>query len=218
MNTIPWGATGQAIVLRELLEAGGDEIVALFDDNPRVRSPFEDVPLYYGLSGFEAWLRDRGRREVQGFAAIGGERGADRLEVCALLSSHGVRLGRAVHRSAFVAGDASLGEGVQIMAHATICARAIIGDAALVNTSASVDHECIIERAVHLGPGAVLAGCVLVEECAFIGAGAVVLPRLRIGAGSIVGAGAVVTKDVPPSVTVSGNPARLHRHIDMEAR
>ena len=43
---------------------------------------------------------------------------------------------------------------------------------------------------------------------ASLGAGAVILPGLTIGAGAMVGAGAVVTRDVPPGVTVVGNPAR----------
>lgn len=42
----------------------------------------------------------------------------------------------------------------------------------------------------------------------WIGAGAIVLPGLTIGDGAVIGAGSVVTHDVPPGVTVMGNPAR----------
>jgi acetyltransferase-like isoleucine patch superfamily enzyme len=49
----------------------------------------------------------------------------------------------------------------------------------------------------------------VVERGATIGSGATVLGGLRIGAGAMVGAGAVVTRDVPPGVTVVGNPARV---------
>ena len=50
----------------------------------------------------------------------------------------------------------------------------------------------------------------------FIGAGAVLKHGthdrpLVIGAGSVVGCGSVVTKDVPPGVTVVGNPAAAMR-------
>jgi len=48
-----------------------------------------------------------------------------------------------------------------------------------------------------------------IETGASIGAGAVLLPGVRVGAGAIVGAGAVVTKDVPSTATVMGNPARV---------
>lgn len=45
----------------------------------------------------------------------------------------------------------------------------------------------------------------------WIGGGAIVLPGVSIGDGAVVGAGSVVTRDVPPGVTVMGNPARAAR-------
>ncbi len=52
---------------------------------------------------------------------------------------------------------------------------------------------------------------VTVEDDVWIGAGCIILPGVTIGKGSVVGAGSVVTKDVPPGVTVAGNPARIIR-------
>ena len=48
----------------------------------------------------------------------------------------------------------------------------------------------------------------VVERGATIGSGATILGGVRIGAAAMIGAGAVVTRDVPPGVTVAGNPAR----------
>ncbi|ALA67629.1 sugar O-acetyltransferase [Corynebacterium lactis] len=48
----------------------------------------------------------------------------------------------------------------------------------------------------------------------WIGGGAIILGGVRIGANSVVAAGAVVTKDVPESVVVAGNPAKIIRLID----
>lgn len=42
----------------------------------------------------------------------------------------------------------------------------------------------------------------------WIGGGAIILPGVSIGDDAIVGAGSIVTRDVPPGVTVVGNPAR----------
>ena len=50
----------------------------------------------------------------------------------------------------------------------------------------------------------------VVERRAALGSGAVILGDLRIGAEATIGAGAVVTRDVPPGMTVVGNPARVH--------
>jgi acetyltransferase-like isoleucine patch superfamily enzyme len=51
----------------------------------------------------------------------------------------------------------------------------------------------------------------LVRRGASIGTGATILGNVEIGERAIVGAGAVVTKNVPPGVTVAGNPARILR-------
>jgi maltose O-acetyltransferase len=42
----------------------------------------------------------------------------------------------------------------------------------------------------------------------WIGAGAIILPGVTVGHDAIIGAGSVVTREVPPGVTVVGNPAR----------
>lgn len=53
----------------------------------------------------------------------------------------------------------------------------------------------------------------IVEEGASIGGNATILPGIRIGKSAMVGAGSVVISDVPDSVVVVGNPARVVKHI-----
>ena len=47
-----------------------------------------------------------------------------------------------------------------------------------------------------------------------IGSSVTILCGLTIGENAIVGAGSVVTKDVPPSAVVAGNPARIIRMLN----
>jgi sugar O-acyltransferase (sialic acid O-acetyltransferase NeuD family) len=203
-----WGATGQAKVLRECMGESGLELVAVFDRQPGLSSPFADVPIHVGRTGFESWLADQASPEEIGFmVAIGGDRGRDRVEIQAYLASFRLTPLIATHRTAFVAASASIGAGSQVLAHASVCVDVVIGDACVINTAAVVDHECQLADGVHIAPGARLAGCVEVGRYATIGVGATVLPRLAIGEGAVVGAGAVVTHDVPASTTVVGNPA-----------
>ena len=54
---------------------------------------------------------------------------------------------------------------------------------------------------------------IVIEENVWIGGRAVVLPGVTIGRNAVVGAGAVVTRDVPPSTIVVGNPAKVKREI-----
>lgn len=204
-----WGATGQAKVLRECLEAT-HKVVALFDNNPQVPSCFSDVPIYYGKTGFEQWFSEHDQpRDLQFLVAIGGDRGEDRLALQSYLQSFGLNPIIAQHRTAFVASNASVGLGSQILAQSAVCVEAVIGLSCIINTGATVDHECILSDGIHIAPGAHLAGCVEIGRCAMIGTGAAVLPRIKIGHHAVVGAGAVVTKDVPPHTTVVGNPARI---------
>jgi maltose O-acetyltransferase len=51
----------------------------------------------------------------------------------------------------------------------------------------------------------------------WIGDGAIILPGVTIGDDAVVGAGSVVTRDVPPSTTFVGNPARRLARLLREA-
>jgi tetrahydrodipicolinate N-acetyltransferase len=52
---------------------------------------------------------------------------------------------------------------------------------------------------------------VSIGDHVWIGTGAIVLPGVTIGDGAVVAAGSVVKSDVPASVVVAGNPARIVR-------
>ena len=181
----------------------------MFDDTEGLASPFTDVPLYRGREGFETWLARASDPSAFGFlVAIGGEHGAARVRIQGFLESKGLRPLTAIHPTAFVAADARLAPGCQVLAHAVVAVECELGQACIINTAASVDHEGRLGNGVHLAPGARLAGCVSVGDFAMIGTGASVLPRVRVGTGVVVGAGAVVLQDVEPWTVVAGNPAR----------
>jgi sugar O-acyltransferase (sialic acid O-acetyltransferase NeuD family) len=202
-----WGASGHAKVLAEFVGGLGYEIVALFDNDAGRDSPLAGVPVLHGREGLNRWRAEHGG-DAAGLVAVGGARGADRLELQALLAASGCKPVAVVHPTAWVAADARIGAGSQVLAQAFVGAGSSVGEACIVNTAASVDHECSLGDGVHVAPGATLTGCITVGDHAFVGAAAVVLPRLRIGADAVVGAGAVVTRDVPAGATVVGNPAR----------
>lgn len=205
-----WGATGQAKVLKECIEYMDLELLALFDNNKELSSPFEGVPLYYGKAGLHQWLEKRDSKDAVGFfAAIGGDKGKDRIEIQEHVLSLGLEPLVAIHPTAFVADSVQIGAGTQIMANSTICVGSVLGRACIINTSAIVDHECRLGDGVHIGPGATLTGCVEVDDYATVYSGAVVLPRIKIGKGATVGAGAIVREDVPEHTVVVGNPGKI---------
>lgn len=208
---VVWGASGHAKVLAEFLEHVGYTLIAVFDNDPKAKNPFPGVPLYIGQEGFHFWRKSAGSEPKDCLVAIGGARGKERLKIQGFLASHGLRPAIAVHSNAFVASNATMGSGCQILARAAVAVEVVMGNACIVNTAASVDHESRLGDGVHIAPGATLAGCVSVGDYSLIGPGAVVLPRVRVGTNVIVGAGAVVTRDVPDNRIVYGNPARVVR-------
>ena len=207
-HVILWGGTGQAKVVRPIIEHYGSKVVAVFDDTPNLPPPFFDVPLYYSREGFHRWIEGRVRREIGFVVAIGNPHGRIRLQYEEFLSQEGLEPVTLAHPTAWIADNAQIEVGSQLLAGTIIAPEARIGRQCIINTRASVDHECILEEGVEIAPGGILCGNVHAEVNAWICAGATVLPRIRIGADAIVGAGAVVIRDVPAGVTVVGVPAK----------
>ena len=203
-----WGATGQSRVLHEALQKSAT-LVALVD-NRKLGETHLGVPLLHGEMELDHWLAQRISNKKLHFAvAVGGARGRDRLMLMDALEHRGLVVHSIIHRTAFVASNAVIGDGAQILAQAAVCSGVQLGRGVIVNTAASVDHDCEIGDGVHVAPGARLAGEIKVGKRAFIGIGAVILPRLTIGDDAIVGAGTVVIRDVPAGTKVVGNPARV---------
>jgi len=116
-----------------------------------------------------------------------------------------------VHDRAYVSSSATLDEGAQVFAHATVQCGARIGENSIINTAASIDHDCTVGRHCHIAPGCTLSGSVEVGEGSHVGTGATIIQGIKIGAHALIGAGAVVIRDVADGETVVGNPARVLR-------
>ena len=58
----------------------------------------------------------------------------------------------------------------------------------------------------------------VISKGASIGSGSTILSNITVGENAIVGAGSVVTKDVPASAIVAGNPAKILRYLTEEKK
>ena len=204
-----YGGTGQAKVIRSIVEQNGARVVAIFDDTENLQPPFEDIPLYRGMAELETWLQGQDPPSIGFCVTIGNPHGRARLRIHERLKAFGLIPITPVHPSAWIEQNAIVGEGCQIHAGAIIGAETTLGRCCIVNTKASADHECNLHDGSELAPGATLCGLVTVETAAWVCAGATVLPRITIGSDAIVGAGALVRRDVQPGVTVAGIPAQI---------
>lgn len=114
--------------------------------------------------------------------------------------------------TAVIGRDVEIGIGSIFCDHSMVTVRARIGRHFHCNIYSYVAHDCVIGDFVTFAPRVCCNGNVHIGDGAYIGTGAVIRQGhperpLTIGAGAVVGMGAVVTKDVPPGMTVVGNPA-----------
>lgn len=114
-----------------------------------------------------------------------------------------------INDRAFIPDGVPVGDGTVILAGVCVSPLAIIGSHVYISHGSLVGHDCEIQDFVSIMPGASISGDTILEEQCLIGANATVIQGVKVGKGAIIGAGAVVTKDVPPGVTVIGNPGRF---------
>ena len=202
------GAGGHAKVLLALVQAAQRHVIGVCD--PQLVA--EDKEYWRGVRvlGRDEAIEHYNPHEVGLINGIGKLVGSSRrTHLYTSLRQRGYRFPTLVHPSAWVAADARLSEGVQIMAGVCIQPGCRVGENSIVNTHASIDHDCDIAEHVHIAPGATLCGNVRVDSRAFIGAGAVILQNLTVGADAVVGAGTTLSRDLAPGHTRIGTASRF---------
>jgi UDP-N-acetylglucosamine acyltransferase len=83
-----------------------------------------------------------------------------------------------------------------------------VGDENWIMAHAHIAHDCRVGNRTVFANGASLAGHVSVDDCAILGGYTLVHQFCAIGTHAFCAFGSVINKDVPPFVTVTGNPAR----------
>ena len=206
-RVLVWGAGGHGKVIVDALMAGGEwEVAGILDEDEKKRGTEVLGVKVFSMGsavGEAAKALDCGRVAV----AIGDN--YTRFEKLKQARRAGLTPVNVVHPSAHVSRFVKMGEGVTILAGATINPGTTIEDNVCVNTSASVDHDNYLERSCHIFPNATLTGGVRIAEFANVGSGAVIAPNLTVEKYSYVGAGAVVLANVAEGTVVFGVPAEV---------
>jgi acetyltransferase-like isoleucine patch superfamily enzyme len=148
-----------------------------------------------------------------------------------------VKLGRDVKLSKFlnlygceIGDESKIGAFVEIQKNATIGKRCKISSHTFICEGVTIEDNVFIGHGVmfinDIYPRATAANGNLQTEAdwkvertvikkgASIGSGATILSNITVGENAIVGAGSVVTKNVPASSIVAGNPAKFLRSIE----
>lgn len=86
-----------------------------------------------------------------------------------------------------------------------------LGDFVFVQSTSVIGYEVRIGHYTTIGSFVFVGGGATIGSDVVIHPHATILPRVTVGDGAIIGAGAVVMADVPPGVTMIGNPAKIFR-------
>lgn len=141
------------------------------------------------------------------------------VKLSKFINLYGCAVGDETKIGAFVEiqKNASVGKRCKISSHTFICEGVSIEDnvfighgvmfindsypRATANGQLQTEADWKVERTV-------------IKKGASIGSGATILANVTVGENAIVGAGSVVTKDVPASAIVAGNPAKVLRYVE----
>lgn len=113
-----------------------------------------------------------------------------------------------IHPTTAISADSTVGHGSVVLANCSLTANVTVGSHVVVMPNAVMTHDDVIEDFCTIGAGTILAGGVSLGSGAYIGAGVSIRENVRIGKGARIGMGAVVTRDVPPTQTWVGVPAK----------
>jgi sugar O-acyltransferase (sialic acid O-acetyltransferase NeuD family) len=202
-----FGAGGHAKVVLDMVDKyNGFGGVYLADENPALKGcQVLGRPV---IGGRDDLLRLRTEMSSpSAIVAIGDN--CDRAAVARWLVDHGFLLVSAVHPSAQIGQDVTIGRNTVIMAGVIVNPGSRIGSNVILNTASSVDHDCTIEDDVHVAPGCRLCGEVSIGARSFVGAGTVIVCGLTVGADVTIGAGSLVLSDIPDGAKAYGSPCKV---------
>ncbi len=125
----------------------GWHVAAFVDEAGDAVAPIAGMPVLR--------LQDLGAPSIDDvmFVAIG--RADVRRRLMGRMDAAGWRLPALVHRTAWVAPDATLEAGVLVAANSVVETASTVGRGAIIDIGVLVDHECRIGAFCHLRPGEV---------------------------------------------------------------
>ncbi|WP_299409505.1 acetyltransferase [Acaryochloris sp. IP29b_bin.148] len=209
-NIVIIGSSGHAKVIIDIVQQEGRyNIAGLLDDGRNVGEqtlgysvlgPVEDLPELVTAHAIKGVIVAIGDNFVRSQVA-------GRIQdVCPDLP-----FVSAIHPSASIATEVSIGEGTVVMAGVSINPCSSIGRSCILNTHSSLDHDSVLEDFASLAPHATTGGNCHIGQYSAISIGAVLVHGIHIGEQTVIGAGSVVMTSIQPFVVAYGTPAKIIR-------
>lgn len=208
---VVFGASGHSRVICEIIKKSDAWRIIGIIDNASVASRIKNAG-YRFLGTDDDLLQIADDFGVShGIIAVGDNYRRDMIHRKILSLCPWFKFGTAVHPSACLAEDVTVGEGSVLMAGSVINSGARIGRFCILNTNSSLDHDSEMEDFASLAPGVVTGGNVSIGTCSALGIGAIVKHGVLIGEHAVVGAGAIVMRDVSSFSVSYGQPCKFVR-------
>lgn len=197
------GAGGHAKVVADIILKSNDQVIGFLDDNIEIGTVVNKEYDIKVIGKIEDCSHLEKLHSAQFVIAIGNNEIRN-----AIASKYKINYYTAIHPSAIVGSDVTIGIGTVIMANACINSSTQIGQHCIINTGAIIEHDNIICNYSHISPNVALGGAVKVGQDVHIGIGATVKNNVEICDNVLIGAGAVVVKDICDVGTYIGIPAK----------
>lgn len=146
-------------------------------------------------------------QKCEAFVAI-GERPVRQQITEMLLSRRKTMPVNAIHGTAVISDQATMGHGNLLGAGTVVSAKCRIGHHNIIQIGTILEPGVVVGDFVNIGSGSVIASGVEIGAEVFIGPGVTIVSGVKIGAGARIGAGSVVVSEVPEGATFFGNPAK----------
>jgi sugar O-acyltransferase (sialic acid O-acetyltransferase NeuD family) len=209
MKVIIFGSGQTGLMVASILLELKHEIVGFVDDQPNNANRSN---LQSPLLGSREYLLQEGAYDA---VCIGIGTIDARLAIAKWLHKHGIPTISAIHPSAVISAEATLGQNLIIGANSTLYINPTIGEGCFIGPSVTVSHDTEVGRFCLLSVGSVIGARCDIEERVFVGSSATIMPtgfgskaRLRVGSGAVIGVGSTVIRDVQSGLTVIGTPAK----------
>lgn len=201
-KVVIFGSEGHAKVLIEVIERQGEySICSVVDLNPT-----KNHLGVYGIISEEKFFTDPSCKK--GFVAIGDNFTRSKVVNKIVAKIPEFKFISAIHPSAQLGNNISIGQGTCVMANATINSDSILGSHVIVNTNSSIDHDCKLDDYASIAPNSALGGGCHVGKFSAISIGANVIHGLKVGENTVIGAGATLVRNADSHGVYLGTPAR----------